>query len=194
MNEIILNHVKAYYHGVKDIKCLLLRAELGNRINKFKQRLKSQHHQSKIDYLAIDTFDNAGEEDTEILPKVISNENMSSKRKRTNDDDEKENDRQQRKVIIKSTTTVKSEQRTVIVKKSINNFETKIDKFDHEYCDIMYDNEYEGLHLLHYDEVSEDLEDLSLPIEIKPTDNTLLENDYKPSESILASGKILREN
>lgn len=159
MNEIILNHIKGYYNGVKDFKCPSLREELGNKMNQFKQQIRrSNIHRSKIDYLKEDFSD----DDIKT--------NNHNKRKR-NDDDEKENDYYQRKVIAKSKIN-ENQQRTVIIKKSMPN-EIDQDKFDHEYCDIMYDNEYEGLHLLHFCshdiEPSEELEHDSLDIDIKPT-------------------------
>jgi hypothetical protein len=170
MNEMILNHIKAYYHGVKDFKCSSLRGELGNKINTFKQRMKRSKNSLKINYLDQDISD----DDDKNLFKL--------KRKRNNnDDDEKENNRYQRKVIIKSI----NEQRMVIIKKIINEQQEIIEeKFDHDYCDIMYDNEYEGLHLLHYSaddvEPSEEIEDLqqtiddTSEIDIKPSKDSLL--------------------
>jgi hypothetical protein len=169
MNEMILNYLKAYYHGVKDFKCPSLREELGNKINAFKQRMKKSNHHLKINYLDQDIFDDDDDDDID---------NSSLKRKRNNDD-EKENDRYNRKVIIKST-TIKNEQRMVIIKKLIDESDIKQqdtieNKFDHEYCDIMYDNEFEGLHLLHFSsydvEPSEEIEqtiDNNSEIDIKP--------------------------
>jgi hypothetical protein len=146
MNEIILNHIKGYYHGVKDLKCRVLGGELANKINTFKQRIKkSKQHHSKINYLDQNTTDDESEKDEKTLLKL--------KRKRNNDD-EKEN---HRKVIIKN------EQRTVVIKKS-----NEINKFDHEYCDIMYDNEYEGLHLFHFSPYDIELSEEINPIEHIP--------------------------
>jgi hypothetical protein len=197
MNEMILNHVKAYYHGVKDLKCPLLRAELGHKIHTFKQRMKKPRNQLKINYLNHDISD----DDMEIS----SDENRFSKSKRkrnSNDednDDEKENDRYHRKVIIKSTTTTtKNEQRMVIIKKLVDDSnlkqtETMEKKFDHEYCDIMYDNEFEGLHLSHFSsydiEPSEEIENnsISIQIDIEPSKDChvlplTISNEEKPNE------------
>jgi hypothetical protein len=188
MNEILLNHIKAYYHGVKHFKCPLLRGELGNKINIFKQRMKKHNQYPKKNYLEQDLSD----ED--------NNTNSTKfKRKRSEEDDEKENDRYHRKVVIKST-VIKNEQRTVIVKESIDESEKKrqklIDnpmiKFNHEYCDIMYDNEFEGLHLLHFSsydmESFEGIDDLQLEnnfIQIKHKEKT----DIKPFENMITSSK-----
>jgi hypothetical protein len=134
--------------------------------------MKKPRNQLKINYLNQDLSD----DDTNIS----SDESRLSKlkRKRTNnDDDEKENDR---KVIIKSTTTTtaKNEQRMVIIKKMIDDSNSKQEKkFDHEYCDIMYDNEFEGLHLAHFSsfdiEPSEEIEHIS-EIDIKPSNDCFI--------------------
>jgi len=199
MNEMILNHIKAYYHGVKNFKCPLLRGELGNKMNTFKQRMKKSNHNSKKNYLDQNISDDDSEEnDIEIYSNNLDNDDrnlLKLKRKRSNNnnnDDEKENDRYHRKVIIKST-TIKNEQRMIIIKKYIDESEVKqqenrIDnKFDHEYCDIMYDNEFEGLHLLHFSsydvEPSEEIEDFQIQNE-QITDN-ISEIDSKPSKNCL---------
>jgi hypothetical protein len=159
MVEIILNHIKSYYHGVKGFKCRSLREELGNKINVFKQRMKSSNRYPKKNYFEENLTDDENENDEKDLFKL--------KRKR-NDDDEKEN---HRKVIIKSTV-----QRTVIIKKSNENNETQneiIEKFDHEYCDIMYDNEFEGLHLSHFSPCDIELNEDIPVVDIKPSGNIL---------------------
>jgi hypothetical protein len=196
---MILNHIKAYYHGVKSFKCPLLRGELGNKMNTFKQRMKKSNYNSKKNYLDQNISDDDSEEnDIEIYSNNLDNDDrnlLKLKRKRSNnnnDDDEKENDRYHRKVIIKST-TIKNDQRMIIIKKFIDQSEVKqqenrIDnKFDHEYCDIMYDNEFEGLHLLHFSsydvEPSEEIEDFQIQNE-QITDN-ILEIDSKPSKNCL---------
>jgi hypothetical protein len=174
MNEIILNHIKAYCYGVKDLQCPLLRAELGYKIDKFKQRMKKPRNQLKINYLSQNLSDDDDDDDMENSSKL--------KRKRANnddDDDDKENGYYPRKVIIKSTiTTVKNEQRTVIIKQITYDSNSKQEeKFDHEYCDIMYDNEFEGLHLAHFNsydiEPSEEIERTS-ETDIEPSKDDLL--------------------
>ncbi|CAF4740491.1 unnamed protein product [Rotaria sp. Silwood1] len=209
INEIILNYIKAYYHGVKSFQCLRLRAELGNKINTFKQRMKDHNNHSKINYLDQDISDDENEEDKIAkTSKKINNDNINSnssklKRKRNNSNDEKENHQSHRKVIIKSP-IIKNEQRTIIIKTSVKEVEMKqqklinnqTTKFNHEYYDSMYDNEFEGLHLLHFSscdiEPSEDIKDLLLSNNIIQTDNQQVTTDHlqvdiKPSESILKS-------
>ncbi|CAF4666236.1 unnamed protein product, partial [Rotaria magnacalcarata] len=78
---------------------------------------------------------------------------------RTDEDyDDKEINQQHRKIIVKST-IVKTEEKVIVVEKSIHKVEIKQEKrldnqksllFNHEYCDTMYDNEFEGLHMSHF--------------------------------------------
>ncbi|CAF2306688.1 unnamed protein product [Rotaria sp. Silwood2] len=215
INEIILNYVKAYYDGAKNFKCLRLRAELGNKINTFKQRMKDHNNHSKINYLDQDISDDENEKDKiETSSKTINNNNNKSsklKRKRNNDDNEKENNQHHRKVIIKSP-IIKNEQRTVVMKKSIDEVEIKkqqnlIDnqtiEFNHEYCDVMYDNEFEGLHLLHFSsydiESPVNIKDFQLSNNIIRIQNEQITNndltvDIKPSESIVTSVPLTISN
>lgn len=165
MNEIILNHIKTYYYGVKNFNCSSLREELGNKIKKLKEEIKKSTHKSKINYLDLD----------------MSDDDDNNKRKRNDHDDEKENNR---KVIIKSSN--QNEKRMVIIKKVIDDLniqQEEYDKFDHEYSDVMYDNEFEGLHLLHFSsydiEPLEDIENLPInylnsQIDIKPSLQSLI--------------------
>ena len=155
MNEIILNHIKVYYE-VKDVKCSSLRNELENKIITFKQRIKKAKVPSKINYLD----KNISDDDQEI----DQNENrvLSSKRKRNNDEDKENN----RKVILKSE-VVKVEERTIVIKKEFDNPEIQQNEFNHNYCDIMYDNEFEGLHLAHFSSYDlESFEELETQIQL----------------------------
>ncbi|CAF3404508.1 unnamed protein product [Rotaria socialis] len=215
INEIILNHIKAYYDGVENFKCLRLRAELGNKIKVYKQHMKNHSPHSKINYLDQNIFDdddNGIDKIEKSLKVTNSNHSTTLKRKRTDEDyDGEETNQQRRKIVVKST-TVKTEEKVIAAEKSIYKVEIKQEKildnqksllFNHEYCDTMYDNEFEGLHMPHFSscdpEPSEDLQLLnqiiqmqhqqttvnSLTIGIKPFENTftpvpfVISNDAK---------------
>jgi hypothetical protein len=184
MNEMILNHIKGYYHGVKDFKCPLLRGELGNKINTFKQRMKKSKNHSKKNYLEQNISDDDIDDDN----------SFKSKRKRNDDEDEeKENDQYHRKVIIKST-AIKNEQRMIIIKNlfdksDVTQQEMIENNFDHDYCDIMYDNEFEGLYLSHFSsydiDPTEEIESNITPIPCEQTADHTSDIDMKPSKDSL---------
>ena len=121
---MILNHIKAYYHGVKDLKCPILRAELGYKIQTFKQRMNKLKDHSKINSLGQDTSDDDDDDGENALRIPFDDHRLSKLKRRRNSDDEKENEQPYRKVIIKSS-NVNNEQRMVIIKKLVNNSDSK---------------------------------------------------------------------
>ncbi|CAF2094957.1 unnamed protein product [Rotaria magnacalcarata] len=197
INEIILNHIKAYCDGVENFKCLRLRAELGNKIKIYKQCMKDRSSHSKINYLDQNVFDDDDEIDKieKSLKATNSNHSTTLKRQRTDEDyDDKEINQQHRKIIVKST-IVKTEEKVIVVEKSIHKVEIKKEKrldnqksllFNHEYCDTMYDNEFEGLHMSHFSscdpEPSEDLQLLNEIIQMQHQKTTVNSHtiDIKP--------------
>lgn len=136
MNEIIINHLKAFYHGVQDFK-------LRNKIEKFKQRRKESEN---VSFNSTSSNEDSGIIDMELSPD--ENCSVSSKRKRNDYDDDKENNP---KVMIKSSPET-CEQR-IILRKPLSNYtngkeiKPMKDFFDHQYCDMFYDNDYEGIQL-----------------------------------------------
>ncbi|CAF1182399.1 unnamed protein product [Adineta steineri] len=198
ITETLLNHIKAYYHGVKQFKCAFLRGELENKINTFKERMKKRNPNSTVKYLDQEVSNN----DNDSISK--------SKGKRKRNDDEKENEHCHRKMIIE-TTAYKNALRTVIIQKSNDESEIKrqkildndMIKFDHNYCDIMYDNEYEGLNLLHFSsydtdsiEESSDLDVLNNinPIKTEQINDSDSELDIKPAQNVLTSMSLSKAN
>ena len=140
MNEIIFNHLQAYYHGVQGFKCSKLRKELEEKMEKFKQRIKESENASFSRHLS--------NEDSGIIDMDLSpdeNPSVSSKRKRN---DDKENNS---KVMIKSSPKT-NEQRIILRKKlsDCTNGKKIEDPFDHRYCDMFHDNEYEGIQLSYF--------------------------------------------
>ncbi|CAF0870711.1 unnamed protein product [Adineta ricciae] len=147
MNEILLNHVMAYYHGVQNFKCPSLRRDLGNKINVFKQRLREysqRTHAVQLDQeIPHANYDISGKSDP-----------SKSRRKRMRDNDEEKENLQSHLKVIVNTDIEENRSRTVMIQEPTVK-QRKLDvnesvQFDHNYCDIMYDNEFEGLNLLHY--------------------------------------------
>ena len=153
MNEIVFNHLKAYYQGVHAFKCPILRDELQKKIDKFKERMNRNRDRSNDDSGI--NFSSPEE-----------NQSVKPKRKRTDDDDDdKEN---ARKIMIQSSSGA-TKQRTMIATKSSDTSDKN--QFDHQYSDMMYDNEFEGLQLFHFEdydlEPSEDRLLISSPVTLK---------------------------
>ncbi|CAF4371079.1 unnamed protein product [Rotaria sp. Silwood2] len=91
----------------------------------------------------------------------------------------------------------------VEIKKQQNLIDNQTIEFNHEYCDVMYDNEFEGLHLLHFSsydiESPVNIKDFQLSNNIIRIQNEQITNndltvDIKPSESIVTSVPLTISN
>lgn len=176
MNEIILNHITAYYHGVINFKCLRLRSELGNKINSYKERLKSYPAKAKIESLEKEELSN---EIKLKRSKEISNNNNheSPNPKRRRSTDKHEN--YQCEIKNKISPTPKEQQVQI--------------KFDHTYSDVMYDNEFEGLHIAHFSSADIELSDIKnfqlLNSILQNHSDQIMNRSLKSSEASLPSSK-----